>query len=310
MRRVLVPCIILVLLLSACQAFPVQRKEQVVIPDVKIGTQGIVLSTLPNAPPSEVFEDSLFNVVVDLNNQGAADVITGAYALNIEEQFFSLPRQQPTGFFAVRGKSIFSPQGDRTRVSFAVRAGLLAPQQRRHDGRLLFSACSPYATDAVAQVCVDTDVLEKQPRKACRPAPVAMGGGQGAPVMVTRVETRMLPHERPDRVRPEFVIGIRNAGQGKVVAQERVGEACRGLSLGEDAWGMVGVQALLSDTLLACSAGRFRLGVEEFTLMCGLPEGIPVTMGTYPAPLNVQLAYGYVNTLFIPVSIVKPGAIS
>lgn len=294
------------LFLVACQPFPVQKKEQVRVPEIKIGTQGITLSALPNAPPREVFENSVFNIIIEVANKGASDITNGFYSLGTEAQYFSLTRQPPAGRFGVEGKSIFNPEGGKERIIFDVLSAELLPEQRRFEGQFIFTVCYPYTTDAAVQACVDTDLFGRQPQKACVPKPIILEGGQGAPVGITRVEPRMLPHEQPGRVRPDFVITLKNLGRGQLVAPERVRDACTGRPLGREGWGVADVRVLLSDTPLVCNEQRVKIRPDGTTLVCSLPEGIPVAMGTYTAPLRVQLSYGYVNSLVIPVDIVKP----
>jgi len=306
-KTLLIPLLlVLLLVLSACQAFPVQRKEQVRIPEVKTGTEGIVIQVLPNAPPTVVFEDSLFNIAVDLKNKGASDVSNGLYVLGIEEEYFSMTRDQPAGRFAIRGKSIFNPEGEQDRLDFAVQATRLLKKQQSYQAQFIFSTCYQYVTDAVLQMCVDTDLLDKQPQKACKPEKASFTGGQGAPVAITKVEPRMLPHQSEGRVRPDFVITIKNLGKGQLVSQDRIADACSGRPLGDDGWGIINIQAFLSDTSLVCSKERFQLRPPGTAIVCSLPEGIPVSMGTYTAPLTVKLSYGYVNSIVMPIKITKP----
>ena len=106
-----VALVTLLLVLASCQIMPFQRKETSQPPEVSIGTQGILLSLMPNNPPREVFEGSTFTMLVTLSNLGTYDVEQGVYSLGYEPQYVYLPRQQEQGRYMVRGKSIFNPGG-------------------------------------------------------------------------------------------------------------------------------------------------------------------------------------------------------
>lgn len=298
--------LVLLVLVSGCQTGLFQRKDTMQLPEVNIGTQGVEPLFIQGTPPREVFEGSAFTMMVNLANLGTRDVDDGIYSLSYEQQYLYIAGQKNQGRFVVRGKSIFNPQGEERLLNFAFTTKSLGPQLQGYPVTITFNACYPYVTNAPLIVCIDTDVTGKKSGKVCTAQTQTFPRGQGAPVAVMSVETKILPHEMPNRARPEFVITIKNLGSGQVMASQLYREACSGRPLGEDAWNVVGVSATLSDSVLTCAPETIKMKQQGDTrIVCTQPEGIETRLGTYTAPLTVTLDYGYISSITTQVNIVK-----
>ncbi len=298
---------VIALFMSGCHDGLFLRKDTMRLPEVSIGTQGVELFFAQNTPPAEAYEGSQFSLMVNLANLGTTDVEEGIYALSYEPQYLYLPRQQNQGRFVVRGKSIFNPQGEERLLKFTFDTKPLGPQLQGYPATMTFTACYPYKTNAPITVCIDTDLTGKASGKVCIPTLQAFPQGQGAPVAVATVETRMLPHEQENRVRPEFVLTIKNLGRGEVVAEELYREACSGRALGPEGWSVVSVEAVLSDKMLTCAPTPVKIKQQgETRVVCTLAEGIDSRLGSYTAPLTVTLGYGYIASIGTQTKIIKP----
>jgi len=297
--------VVLVLMLAGCR-FMGERKDTLQLPEVNIGTQGVELSFSPGSPPPEVYENSPFTMLVTLSNLGTSDIEEGVYSTSYDKQYLYVSPQQAIGRYRVRGKSIFMPQGDERQVALRFDAKALGPQMQRYPALIAFNTCYPYTTTAPVIACIDTDFTGRERNKVCVPQPQALPQGQGAPVAVASVEQRMLPHELPNRVIPEFVLTLQNKGTGDVVSAPLFREACSGRPLGEDGWNMIAVEAMLADDLLTCTPTPVKLKKQGDTkVVCRAQDGIEAR-GTYTELLTVTLNYGYINTITTQVNIVKP----
>ncbi len=303
MRKALVLLAVLVVL-SSCQMIPFQRKDTLQVPNVNIGTQGVEVSLAPNNPPSEIYEESAFTMLVTLSNLGTNDVEQGVFTVGYEPQYVYLPRQQAQGRYRLRGEAAFSPIGEERQFPFVFNTKPLGAQLERYATTLTFNNCYPYQTRAPLNVCIDTDLTGKK-GKVCTPTVQSSPQGQGAPVIISSIEPRMLPHEDPLRIRPEFVLTINNAGSGEVTASSVYQRACSGQPLGDDGWNILEVNALLSDTVLACTPNPVKLKQTGTRVVCTLPEGIDTRLGTYTAPLTITVDYGYLTSVTTQVAIVK-----
>jgi hypothetical protein len=307
MKKIICAALILIFL-SGCQLGLFQRKETMRLPEVRTGTQGVELFFTPGSPQPEVYEGSSFTALMTLSNLGAADVEDGVYSISYEPQYLYLPRQQNIGRFAVRGKSEFNPQGQERQLSFTFNTKPLGPQIQGYTTTIAFNACYPYTTTAPIIVCIDTDLTGKKQNKVCTSKSQTIPQGQGAPVGVTSVEQRMLPHDMQGKILPEFVLTLKNLGKGGVTASQLYREACSGRPLGEEGWNVVSVNAALSDAVMKCAPATIKLKQEGDTkVVCRLEGGIDARLGTYTAPLQVTLDYGYISSISTQVKIIKTG---
>src|SRR5574342_94965 len=218
MRKV----ILLLLLLSACQ-FGMKAPPPKEIP-VFTGTTALEAAFNP-ASMSSILMCQQADAYVDIKNTGASDIVDGTLSFIVEDQYLQ-PLSERVQKFSLAGKSQFNPKGEFDQVHFRVKNTGILQQFETYQSDVVFRACYKYSTFASAQVCVDPDVANLNPRKICRSQPVMLSGGQGAPVAVTRVEPLMVPDG--DQVHPVFAIYVQQSGSGAVVRPEGAALACTG----------------------------------------------------------------------------------
>lgn len=299
-------CIILALIiLTSCQYLPT-RKEQIAIPEVHTGTQGIALEFLTDLPPSELYENNYFEILLKISNKGASEVKRGMLVLGIEEQQIIIEGEKDHKF-DLKGKSTFNPEGDFEITQFRGKVRQLIPEISQHSTFITATACYPYKTEATAIVCIDTDIADVMRTKPCKPAKKTYSGGQGAPIAVKTVEPKMMTHTDPEKIKPEFLITIQNAGTGKAMATDKIYDACTGTPLGQDKWDAVEIKAMLSDQQLNCRPEKIKISQADTVIICSLEEGIDKYLGTYMAPLSIELEYGYLNKILKSINIKKLG---
>lgn len=160
------------------------------------------------------------------------------------------------------------------------------------------------------QVCIDPDLRNINPTKVCRPEPVVLTGGQGAPVAVTRVESAMVPEG--DKVRPVFKVYVEHAGTGSVVRSNNAEMACSAEVDKSALESYVGIYADLQGVPLSCSPEPLKLKREgESRFVCTAERLYELAEGTFISILYIELDYGYVSTALMPVTISRlPGQAS
>ncbi len=283
--------ILLLVILAACQfAQPTQRP---VLPLIYTGTQAVEARFGPGTQ-TNIYSGQQTNVVVELNNKGVYDVTNGRYAFIFEEQYVQLlPGMQKTGVFTLGGKTQYNPEGDFARIPIKMRSKELPPQAESYQTQIIFQACYPYKTYASTQVCIDPDLANRNLRKACTAMPVSLGGGQGAPVAVTRIEPIMVPEGND--VRPVFAIYLQNLGNGQVLSTEAINTACGGV--GAIKFNKVTVSAKIQDETLLCSQNPATLEAgQEARVICESQQKFGMAAGTFTTILTTELDYGYMNT--------------
>ncbi|MBS3176551.1 hypothetical protein J4457_04915 [Candidatus Woesearchaeota archaeon] len=314
---------LLILLLAGCTFFG--GKQQVPDVNVHIGREGLTIRFLKDTPPKSVYEDTNFPLLVEIQNKGAADIEAGWLIIGYEQANVEISGEtvQP---FRLLGRTSADQIGGQEIIDLVGHAKKLSSQMQRVDSTLSVTACYAYTTDATTDVCIETDIygLAKY-QKSCKVETKAMSGGQGAPVGVTKVEPKMIPHENRDKVIPEFTIEIQNLGSGQSLVPEMIDTACSSRSIKHEAFNIVRVEAKLYEYDLDCrpkigdvitenipqgiaNAGYVKLKEKKGTVICSLPSGISKARGTYLSPLRVHLDYGYMDTIAKQMEIKRPAS--
>ena len=160
------------------------------------------------------------------------------------------------------------------------------------DGLFRVTAKYAYQTEASADVCVDPYFKESRYEnviKTCEMKDISLSGGQGAPVTVTKVETKKSLISE-DRIKMEYTIYIENKGKGEVDGN------------------VVQLTANLPNSDLDCDAtNELKEKREDYKpAKCSVERTIGGIRGTYSSILSIRLNYIYKNTKDITVKAVDP----
>jgi hypothetical protein len=213
----------------------------------------------------------------------------------------------------IKGKSIYSPVGDEEFITLTAETKRISAQSETHPSTIFATACYPYNTILGTSVCIDTDIIgEVRGKKVCDIKDLTFSEGQGAPVAVTKIETRMLPDVDVNKVKPHFIIFIENKGNGEVVNSSKLGEACSSSGLNYTDFNTLTISASLPQGDLKCSektdeavSTEVRLREKEAMVRCTLEDGIDIGRDAYTAPLKIELNYGYTFTISKDIIIEK-----
>jgi len=187
--------------------------------DVFKGTNGIVMSFMTDAPRSLIYysgEDaaSVLNVFLEMKNKGTYGTSGNVYLTGFDQSIISMTSaQQAFSTADLEPVSIYNPEGGYKVMTFNANSINLPAGTNEYSPIFQATACYPYQTNAMAQVCVDPKPYDTSKKKPCTPANVALSGGQGAPVAVTNVEIV------PTTNKAMFRITIQNVGNGDVLVQ-------------------------------------------------------------------------------------------
>lgn len=296
--------ILLCLLLISCQT----RDERTNV-NFRTGSQGLVLRFLPNLPPVRMYDDQDFNAVVEVWNAGASTVggTDRLYISGFDPSILTGVTTFGQPIEEMEGKTLYNLQGTQSYVDFkAIPIRLRSRNIDRYPFTMLATACYQYRTIASQNVCVDPDPFSPTAKeKVCMAAPVSYGT-QGAPIAVTTVDVE----PSPGRVR--FTIRVSNVGGGAVFQpgpqylQKCSPYDSKGLEFGEIDMVRVndvfvsGVSIL--PTCKSLDQGnllRLFNGQGQFICELRAPRANPAIV----TPLNVELEYGYRNTIATPVEV-------
>lgn len=314
MKTIIIATLLVVLFIVGCKGGG--REEHVIVTrDIYKGTNGLVVEILPMS--KEVFEESPFRMDVRIKNEGASNIDRGYLTLGLETDFIRLNewalRSPLIGHvseeqveFNLEGKSTLNPEGSQGIVAISLASKKIEKMRERHTSTMLLTGCYGYKTKLSESVCIDTDVLGiRTVEKACEVEDKTLQS-QGAPIAITKVEVDMLPHE--DRIKPQFLIHIENKGGGEVIKTDVVKAACSGEPISYENFNVIKVNVHLFEKQLTCTPSLAKLKEKKDEIRCVLEEGIGKDVGTHAETLNVELDYGYTQTISTTVDIKKlPG---
>jgi hypothetical protein len=313
MRKIIIITALMILtsLLVSCTGLPGKTdKDTTITTQYRTGSQGLVLRFAPNLPPNRLFDTEPFNALIEIENRGAYNV-GGAndrlYLSGFDPSIITGILEWGTEIPYVEGKTQFVTQGGMDVVAFKGNIAPLGPKNiDKYPVRLLATACYAYETIATAPICIDPNPYAPTTRpKICTPAAVGLGGGQGGPIAVSRIEVE----PSPDRTR--FKIHVQNVGGGEVFRSggnylQKCSPFTEGLAFDEiDYVELRDVQVSgvsIKPTCKPLDNNHIRLTNGQGQVFCEL-----MTRGqdAYTTPMTVTLDYGYRTSLFKDMEIVS-----
>ncbi len=273
---------------------------------VQTGTLGITID--PTLPTQALYDSNELFTVVEIRNQGSHSVkeqecfvqMTG-FDPNIIKGDYSKARSCAEGIGGpLEGKSLYNIQGGLNQVEFN------SPDIKLPDGvfdynpRLNIVTCYNYQTRATPSVCIDPlfyQVTSEQ--KACIPVDVSGGGGQGGPVGVSFINVDMVGG------RAIFEINIRNFGTGRVLDPLADIRQCGSGSFGTKDFDKVAYNVKLAGGVVQnCKPHNnfVRLFNGQGKIICSFDIA---GTAAYETPLQVELSYGYVDSLQRQLRIIR-----
>lgn len=279
--------LILVLLVGCTGIQFGKTKEQAaaIIQDTHVGVRGVTLNFVKNNPPDIAYTGTSLSIVVQLQNEGAAQAAGTLYLTGYDENIFTLSGNTKT--FALDGKSRFNTIGGIDTAEFTSSKDLYLPLGTETLKQpFIISACYNYGTQASIPVCIDPNPVSLLENEVCSVAqPIAVGGGQGGPVSVSAVKENAAPGQT------SFLITISNLGDGQVISQPSQATC---LNPNYNDVDQVTYSVILSNTNGDCTPHTLKLANKQATLYCKFP----LTSSTGPAytsVLQVNLNYGYLS---------------
>ncbi len=307
MRKALL-LIVLVLLAGCAGGIPgrTQTKgQQAFAPEFRVGSQGLMMGFAQNLPPLRLFSGEELPVVLQLENRGTTTI--GGPGDRIYFTGFDptiIAGISPAGeqIPLLEGRTQFVTQGGFDTVSVKATTRIL---KDRYPFRLLATACYEYETVASANVCIDPNPYSPVvQQKVCAPVNVPLGGGQGAPVSVTLVETDASPGKT------RFQIHIQNVGGGEVFRSgggslNHCAPTSPGLGYDEIDYAELADVSVSGQSIRgSCrplDAGHVRFTNGQAMVYC--EYNAPSGQAAYVTPLTITVRYGYRQSLFQNIEI-------
>ena len=270
--------------------------------DFRKGTEGLVLSYLPDAPPQKIFGEGEVRLAVQLKNKGASQIDLGNVWISGYDSSIITGMQRADGISKLAGKGLYDPEGEFEVKEFQGNINL-GQGINTYKPTFIATACYDYETIASPLVCIDSDPFSlKAKAKTCKPGAVKISGGQGAPIAITGVDVSATSRKT------SFAIHIQNLGKGMLYAKgsQNCDPYSGGLSQSELDWVTIDEVTVAGENIKAsCSpaADKVKLIGGKRTIFC--EKNTEPNTPPFQSPLTIRLSYGYSSSISKPVEIVR-----
>ena len=302
----LITTLTLLLIISGCQFISQQPIKTSA--DYKQGIQGLSLRFVEKPAITEIYENSQFSLNLLLENRGAHDIENGIILLGFEDQNFRFINSDFT-VFRLEGKSIYYPKGNQKLNSFQLESRKIEEKESmERKTHLYLTTCYDYKTEFSQNICIDSDVYNLKKDKVCTPQNSLLSGGQGAPVTVTEIETRMLFKSQENAIQPQFTIHLKNRGDGNIININNIHDVCSSQSIETEELSAISLEAEIfsfnGNIQLNCKPENpIKIKEKNIKVICISPETLSAEEGTYLSPLHITLDYGYTTTISKDITI-------
>jgi hypothetical protein len=204
---------------------------------------------------------------------------------------------------ALQGDTPDTPGGDMQAYDFPTYIINLPTSLEEFQQPIMVTACYDYATRSTTMICIDPKPTSAV-RKPCTPRSVSPGGGQGAPVSVTRID------EISSSLKTVFTIYIHHNKQDTLDelwdlnSLWKCNPEAQTLAKSTDMDVVYVNYVQLSGQPVTCASdGRIRLdsGGNGQISCTAVFDGLTNT--AYEAPLEIELWYGYSKSIYKYVDI-------
>jgi hypothetical protein len=205
--------IIIFVLLVGCSKTPEKLSQY----NFKQGVAEMRIDFIDRAPPEEIYPNSDFKMVVQLDNQMGYDATT------IEVNFVGLNRKYfdvsppdkgnpQQSLDLLKGRSITAPDGDKKYFDFSGNSGDLFQNAEEYLANYFLTLSYFSKIEFTDTVCINPNIYEIYD-SGCKFDDLKSYSGQGAPLAVDEIEEIILPGDSPEI---EFRIRLKNKGKGKI----------------------------------------------------------------------------------------------
>lgn len=300
--------LILLFCLSGCQL--VNKQTIKTSADYKQGYEGLKMRFVEKPSITEIYEKSPLSLNVILENKGAYDIENGRIIIGFEDQNFKFVSSDFTDF-RLEGRSVYYPKGNQKLNTFQIESKEIREKESiERETHLYITACTDYRTEFSENICIDSDIYGLQKEKPCTPKKISLPGGQGAPVVVKDIETRMIFKSQENSIQPQFTLYLDNRGGGRIINKNNLYSFCSSQPIENEDINTISLEAeifsLNGDIDLECKPENpIKMKKDVTKVVCTSPELLSLDVGTYTSPIHITIDYGYMTTISKEIKIKK-----
>jgi len=303
--KIILVVLIILLLISGCKLRQIQpdvsEPEKI---EYRKGTKALEMSFLKNFPPDKIKAGKEFQVVIEVLNSGAYNIDNLILSLTgLNEKTTEVIGESKKLIDLLPGKSIEFPAGSKEIVGYKLRNIKRLPIDK-HTELIKIDACYKYQTVASADICINpTNQVLQTGQPICFPdQTISLSGGQGAPVVVTKIEQSTDPVAlEQGKFELELKFYISNLGKG-IVSKE---EGCKERGILEIQDISFSDYKLGFDIDCGFKAGNQTLVLSERDNILTCTANIYSQMGAFPTPLIIILNYWYETSIEKKIEVIQ-----
>lgn len=291
--------IVISLLISSCDSSIQERT-------IFKGTTGLNIEFIESVPDS-VYEGTKFFIGARINNLGPYTIIDenpAVVSLVTDETYFVYDKTQfkDINKFSILGKSIYYPEGDLLIMALPdIQTKNMTGAIQNPESGIYLSVCYPYKTIFSEPMCIDFDLYgQDQREKVCVSGELTFSGGQGSPIVVTKITPLMQSSSRG--VKPNFIIEIQNKDNG--IPWYNKNKNCLSGGYKTEDWNKIKINGSLSTFNLKCEPEVVRLIDNKGTIKC-YSEGEFEKSTNFLTVLNLNLDFNYIESTSKNIEIMR-----
>lgn len=266
------------------------------------GTEGVIFNIYSNLPES-VYENEDFNYIVKVINKGPYEVKNAKFLLTLEKGYIAFKDGNHINEISninLEGKTLSNNFDDFIVIEKTIKAKKIDSQSEYQETNILTSFCYDYGGILINDVCIDTDPHNfKSTKKPCVSGNIEIKDGQGGPLKISLVESKMMTEN--NYIRPQFKINFENVGKGIVIKKGSYDKVCNKDPLTEDVYNIINLKDISFSKFtkkdFECYPEELKLKNEKYSITCTLKYGLlSKEQPSYTTPLRIEIEYGYFIT--------------
>jgi len=299
-KLILMIGIISLLLISGCTK---SSEKEVIRTDIHTGSDGLEFDFMQNLPMSKVYSGEEFQIGLRAINKGAYDMTNVIFKISGDPGYVSFNNKLSDSerISKIEGKTNYDPRDKEENIIFDAKSSFADIGFQEHDSLLIVSACYDYSNTLSTQICVDPDVYNMNPTEKNCQAGDKTFSGQGGPVGISKVETKM--YSKNNALYPRFRITLTNFGPGEVITKGSGSTFCSSDTIKSTDLNSISISRLefsditLEDMDCIPTKDNIKFTNNQADITCTLKESsskrLDANTDSYTTSLLVEINYGY-----------------
>ena len=274
-QLVLLVIVIVCVFLIGCQSSNQDGFQQ----NFKQGISELQVQFVENAPPQEIYPNSRFKIIADVDNQAAYIVQNiKASIIGLDPKYF-LIEDSIIELESLEGRSQFLPSGDKEFFEYDGTTEGLLFNAEEYRGPFTFLVSYDSDMQFADTICLNPNLYEVFGDVTCEVQKKKNYNGQGAPLAITTIEEITFPGHGAE---VEFRIELQNRGKGEV----------GNIRLQDARLGTESIDCEFQGTSIDKLQVKFKKKEQQATLICR--KKFLDRLNSYSTTLVLDFTYDYI----------------